>query len=100
MLKYAEKIGFKVGKHIKLGLEIESYLIENYGQSMNVGGYISAFLADQKLTAEEVYCLFPTMVSSGITACYVDDANKPAGHFLPLRCDDIEYAGPAARELP
>ena len=99
MLKYAEKIGFKMGKHIKLGLEIESYLIEDYGQSMNVGGYISAFLADQKFTSKEVYNLFPTMVSSGITACYVDDADKPAGHFLPLRCDDVEYDGPEERTL-
>jgi len=100
MLKYSQQLGFTIGRHVKRGLEIESYLRKHYKQSMNVGGYISAFLADQEFTAKQVYCLFPTMVSSGVTACYVDDSDKSAGHFLPLRCDDVKYEGPEKRTLP
>lgn len=100
MLEYAQKLGFERGRYVQLSLQVESYLLANYNQSMNVGGYVSAFLADQALSSKEVYSLFPTMVSSGVTACYVEDAGKPAGEFLPLRCDDIDYVGPPPRAFP
>lgn len=100
MRDYAGSLGYTEGEYLQLALKIESYLLDEYGQTMNVSGYISAFLSDQGFSPEDAYRLFATVVSSGVTACYVDDRSKPAGHFLPLRCDDVEYTGPASRSLP
>jgi citrate synthase len=100
MLSYSKSLNFEIGGHLQLALEMEQYLIKNHDESMNIGGYISAFLSDQNLTPEQVYLLFPSMVNSGVTACYIEDLNKPDDSFLPLTCEDIEYTGPALRELP
>lgn len=100
MLAYAKKLGFSVGPHVQLALEMESYLSAKYNESLNIGGYISAFLSDQGLTAEQVYDLFPSMVNSGVTACLVEQRDKMADSYLPLTCEDIEYLGPASRSLP
>lgn len=99
MLAYAEKLGFSVGPHVQLALDMESYLSEKYNESLNIGGYISAFLSDQGLTAEQVYDLFPSMVNSGVTACLVEQREKVPDSYLPLTCEDIEYNGPERRSL-
>ncbi|MBT8140113.1 MAG: hypothetical protein KJP25_10110 [Gammaproteobacteria bacterium] len=100
MLELAESLGYEHGEHLQLALEIERYLLETDGQSMNFAGYASAFLADNGISVQEGQQIFAAVVSSGATACYAEDIAKPAGHFLPLRCSDIEYSGPARRELP
>jgi citrate synthase len=67
---------------------------------MNIGGYISAFLSDLGYTDDEVYRIFAELVTSGVTACYVDTRDKAPDTFLPLRCADIEYTGVPARLVP
>ena len=67
---------------------------------MNINGYMSAFLSDLGYTAEEVYRIFAVLVTSGVTACYVDTRDKTPDAFLPLRCADIEYTGELARPVP
>jgi len=97
---YATSLGFEQGAYLQLAWQIETALKELNDQSMNLGGYISAFLADQGFSATEVFSLFPTMVSSGVTACALEERTNVASGFLPLRCVDIEYVGEPSRELP
>jgi len=99
MERVTEKLGFKVGKHLELAHEIEKCLMRDFDEGMNINGYMSAFLSDQGLSPVEVYRIFATFVTSGVTACYVDTVEKPADSFLPLRCDDIDYQGKAPRSL-
>lgn len=99
MFELEDSLGYRRGEHMSLALEIEEYLREQ-GQCMNFAGYVSAFLADHGYSAGQAQSLFAAVVSSGVTACYAEDIEKPAGHFLPLRCSDIVYTGPGKRELP
>lgn len=100
MERVTRELGFPLGEHLQLAYEIETYLQQHHQESMNINGYGSAFLSDQGLSAEEAYRLFAIIVVSGVTACYVDSRERPAGTFLPLRCDDIDYQGVKPRELP
>jgi len=75
-------------------------LRRDYDEGMNINGYGSAFMADQGFEGQELYQMFALLVASGVTACYRDAYNQPAGAFLPLRCTDIDYLGPPARALP
>ncbi|MEX1057910.1 MAG: hypothetical protein WED11_09265, partial [Natronospirillum sp.] len=72
---------------------------EQYDESMNINGYMSAFMADQGYSAEEAYRIFSVQVFSGVTACFVDTADRPAGTFAPLQVKDVTYTGQPAREL-
>ncbi|GAB1269205.1 hypothetical protein NBRC116493_24580 [Aurantivibrio infirmus] len=92
--------GLSIGEHLSLAQQIDSHLNIEFDESINVNGYVSAFLSDQGFTIEEIYRIFTMLVASGVTACYVDTESKPAETFLPLRCDDIDYQGPEAREVP
>ena len=94
------QLGFNIGKHLELAFQIEKHLLENFNERINLNGYISAFLSDQDLEAENIYRIFSTFVASGVTACFVDTKDKVPGSFLPQRCDDIEYQGTAPREVP
>ncbi len=100
MERVAKNLGFAVGAHLKLAYEIESVLDERFNEGMNINGYMSAFLSDEGFSPDEVYLICSTLVASGVTACYVDMRNRPAGTFLPLRCDDVLYQGKPHRLLP
>jgi hypothetical protein len=100
MEKLAEDIGYKIGEHLELAYEIDEILKDKFDESMNINAYISAFLSDQGFNAQEVYRVCAIMVTSGVTACYLDTLERPADSFLPLRCDDIDYQGPPPRSVP
>ena len=100
MERTQQELGFPFGEHQQLAYQIEEVMKERFDESMNINGFMSSFLADHGYTATEVYRIYSILVSSGITACYVDTADKPAETFYPLRCEDIKYTGKPARELP
>ena len=100
MERVTTQLGFEIGKHLQLAYEINDVLIQEHGESININGYVSAFLYDQGYTANEAYRIGCICVTSGVTACYVDSADRAHGSFFPLRCEDIEYQGKPAREVP
>lgn len=100
MERVARQLGFNEGEHLLLAYDIEKVLLEKFDEGMNINGYMSAFLSDQGFTAQEVYQMFSMLVASGVTACYLDTYHQPPNSFLPLRCDDIDYQGAAARPVP
>ncbi|MDZ4260914.1 MAG: hypothetical protein U1B30_01095 [Pseudomonadota bacterium] len=100
MKRVQKELGLPDGEHLQLAYQIEKALLREFDESMNINGYISAFLSDQGYTAEEVYRIFAVFVSSGVTACYIDTRDRPPEAFLPLRCDDIDYTGKPARAVP
>jgi citrate synthase len=100
MERVQKQLGLPVGEHSQLALQIESVLLRDFNESMNINGYASAFLSDRGYTEEEIYRIFAVVVNSGVTACYVDTRDKTADAFLPLRCADIEYTGISARPVP
>ena len=95
----ADNLGFSQGDHLKLAYDVDSELMARFNEGININGYVSAFLSDQGYTPEEVYRLFAMVVASGVNACYVDMRDRPAGAFLPLRCDDIDFQGKPSRSL-
>jgi len=92
--------GLAAGPHLRLAFQIDEYLQNVHGESMNVNGYASAMMADFGYSPEEAYRIYPVVVASGVTACYVDTRDKASETFLALRCEDVEYAGKAARPVP
>ena len=100
MERTAEQLGFKIGSHLTLAYEIEQILNEKFDETMNINGYMSAFLSDQGFTPQEVYRIFSVLVFSGITACYADAADREQGTFAPLRVEDIVYEGQKRRSIP
>lgn len=100
MTTYTKKLQFETGQHLHLAWEIDRYLQNQYDESMNINGYVSAFLSDQGLTPDEAYRIFTFVLASGVTACFIDSRDKPAECFMPLHCEDIEYKGAKARPVP
>jgi hypothetical protein len=98
--RVAADLGFEGGEHLSLAYEIQQVLQRDFGESMNINGYASAFLSDQGYTAEEIYHLSAMCVFSGVMACFVEERRKAPDSFLPLRCADVEYRGKAPRPLP
>ncbi len=100
MDRVRKKYNFEVGKHLSLALKINEYLEENFGESMNINGYVGAFLADQNFSAQEAYLIFIPVVTSGVAACYADTKSRDEWSFMPQRCEDIEYTGQSKRPVP
>jgi len=99
MVKIAKKLNFEKGLHVKLCFRIEAYLEQHYQEKINIAGYASAFFVDQGYSAKEIYAISTTLVSSGVTACYLDYLKKPAETFLPLECNDVIYQGKEKRTI-
>jgi citrate synthase len=99
MQRVSKQLEFKDGPHLLLAYQIEDEIKNRFDEGMNINAYMSAFLSDQGFTANEVYQMSSNSVMSGVTACYLDTAQKPNDSFLPLRCDDIEYLGQEKRNI-
>ena len=100
MERVTNQLGFEIGEHLHLAYEINEILTRDHRESININGYVSAFLSDQGYSADQIYNIGCICVSSGVTACYVDAADRVAGSFLPLRCDDVDYQGKPPRTVP
>jgi citrate synthase len=100
MNKVTENLGFEPGPFMKLGRDIDRYMLENYGESMNLATFTYIFLRDQQWEVEKIRQLTSLIVAAGVAACYSDTFDKPVDSFLPLRCEDIEYCGAAPRPVP
>jgi len=91
---------FEVGEHEALAIKINEYLSEHHDECINVGGYMVAFLSDQGFSATEVKRMTTLIVVAGVQACHAETYDKPAGTYLPMQCNDIDYIGVEDRELP
>jgi len=100
MLAFMKKRQIPYGEHVQLALDIEKHLLDHYQESLNVGGLMSAFMADNGFDSEQTYQIFAACVISGVVACFADAEKDLPERFLPMRCDDIEYQGVAPRSLP
>jgi len=98
--RVTKSLGYEIGEHLALAFEIDNAMQQKYGESMNINGFVSAFLSDQGYSAEEVYRIASCCVNGGIHACYADAADSPPESFFPLRCEDIDYQGKPPRPVP
>lgn len=94
----ADDLGFGQGEHLKTAREIERILLEHrYRFRMNVAAMAAALAADQGLSRREYYQFVLPCFFAGMSPCFMDAEEKPAGAFMPMRCDRIEYTGPRPR---
>ena len=98
--RISHELGFTEGEHLRLALEIDAYLRGRFGETINLTGYLTAFLCDQGFTPLEIYRICSTSVSSGVLACYAESADQPPESFFPLQCGDIDYQGKPPRDVP
>ncbi|MFA7593559.1 MAG: hypothetical protein WCY26_07455 [Thiohalobacteraceae bacterium] len=97
MKRLALRLGFTVGPHLALADAVESVLMDEAGESMNLAGYLAAVLSDLGYSAEESHTLYAICVQGGLLACYREAATGAADSFMPMRVDDVHYTGPAPR---
>jgi len=98
--KMSQELGFDIGEHMALANQLDDYMLKHYSMGINIGGYTSAFMADQGFSPDEVYRIKSICVASGVTACYVDNLQHRETAFLPQTCQDVEYTGPELRQVP
>lgn len=96
----AAELGFIDGEHLGIARAIHAALEARGDSGMNMLGYVAAFLLDCGMRVEDGERLYALAVNAGVHACYAETASEPAGGFLPMACEDVEYTGVAARELP
>lgn len=100
MRELTEKLGFEPGPHLQFAEAFSRYLEKNCQLGINVAGFGCAFLLDHDFTAEQIYLLSISSVEIGALACYKEFKDRPENGFLPLKCGDVEYQGPARRDVP
>lgn len=99
MVAYARELGFAVGPHEQLAMDIHDYLMSTQNESINIGGYCVGFMSDQGFNPTELKRLFATVVNNGVHACHVEEEDNPPLSFMPMACKDIDYRGPAKRKV-
>ena len=98
--RFSRELGISPGEHLLLARKISDYMVDRFGESINVNGYCTAVMSDFGFSPEDIYRISTLLMASGITACHLDTLARPPEAFLPLRCDDIDYQGPAPKEVP
>lgn len=99
LCRFAAELGMSEGEHVGVAWRLDAHLRTRGSDSLNMLGYVVAFVLDNGVSTEECYRLFTLIVNAGVHACYSEAADEPAGTFLPLRVDDVEYTGEPPRAL-
>ncbi len=98
--KKAQKdLKIEIGSYLQFAFKLSDYLFKHYQLSINSGGYAAAFLLDQNFCPEDGYKIKAFAVVGGAIACYRNIENQPSNSFLPKKCEDIDYIGPAKRVI-
>lgn len=99
IMKKAQALNLHDGPHVRLAFAIEAHLKTHRMRiQMNFGGIAAALCADLGFTPTEYYLWLIPVFTAGMLPCYIEAAQNPAGSFLPLRCERIEYNGETPRK--
>lgn len=64
---------------------------------MNIAALTAAMTADQEVSIGEFKRMAILAFAAGLIHCEFDAAKHPEGSLFPLRCDRLQYSGPATR---
>ncbi|MFT7559372.1 MAG: hypothetical protein ACI93R_001282 [Flavobacteriales bacterium] len=99
--KLQNDLGIERGVYLEFAFKLAEYIYKHYKLQWNIGGYSDAFLLDQKFTPDDGYRIGVVIIAGGAIGAYRSQVGQHCGNsFLPQKCDDIRYSGPALRELP
>jgi len=98
ILTLARSLGLGDGPYVKLAHDIERFLLESrLRMGMNYGAIAAALATDLGLSPREYYLYMHTAFLAGMTPCYLDALERPAGTFVPLPCAGVAYEGAPKR---
>lgn len=100
MRHHANELGYSTGPFESLANLVEDYLSAKEGEGLNSAGYFVVFMKDQGFTIEQIMGIGAWAISTGVYASYFEYIDQAPEVFLPLKVDDIDYAGPAIRDVP
>jgi hypothetical protein len=94
-----QREGIEPGPHFQLAFEIERVLSGILGRylPMTYSTVITAIALDFGLTPRECYFFDYLLFVAGMPPCYLEALEKPEGASFVLRCERIDYTGPARR---
>lgn len=98
ILALAAELRLDQGPHLRLAHQVEQVLqAGRWRWRMNYAAVAAALTADLGLTPEQHYRYgFPAFLA-GMQPCALEAGEQPAGAFLPLSCERIDYTGAPPR---
>ncbi|RQP24822.1 citrate/2-methylcitrate synthase [Piscinibacter terrae] len=101
LIALARDLGLDQGPHLALALEVERVLVGIDARlKMNYAALTAALAADLGLSVREFHHFQVPMLLAGMTPCFIEASERPAGTVFPLSSDHIAYEGPARRRWP
>ena len=98
LLEIAREAGLADGPHLALAHEVERLLMGRDARlKMNYAALTAGLAADLGLSVREFHLFQLPMLLAGMTPCYLEAADRPAGTLFPLSCEHIAYEGAAPR---
>lgn len=101
LLDIAREQGLADGPHLALAHEVEALLVARDARlKMNYAAMTAGLAADLGLSVTEFHHFQLPMLLAGMTPCFIEAAERPAGTLFPLSCEHIAYEGAAKRRWP
>jgi hypothetical protein len=94
LINYMKSVGVEPGRYFLLAFDIEKVLID-MGKKLyaNYAAVVMAPLLDFGLTPHQSYLCMLSFLEAGMTPCYEEALQRPAGATFPIRCTNIVYDG-------
>lgn len=99
-LALLKREGIEPGAHFQMAFEIERALAQILGRPlpMTYSTVVTAVALDFGFSPQECYFFDYLLFSAGMPPCYLEALEKPEGASFVLRCERIDYTGPAYRD--
>lgn len=101
LLDLAKQLTLDRGPHLALAFAVEEVLVAHDARlKMNYAALTAALAADLGFSVSEFHHFQVPMLLAGMTPCFIEAAERPAGTLFPLSCAHVAYEGPAKRRWP
>lgn len=101
LVALAKDLGLDQGPHLAIAFAVERVLVDTDARlKMNYAALTAALAADLGLSVREFHHFQVPMLLAGMTPCFIEASERPAGTVFPLSCEHIAYEGAARRTWP
>ncbi|HUG21883.1 hypothetical protein [Piscinibacter sp.] len=98
LLRLARDVELDRGPHLALAFEVERILVAHDERlKMNYAALTAALAADLGFSVTEFHHFQVPTFLAGMTPCFIEASERPAGTLFPLSCAHVSYEGPAKR---
>ena len=97
-IDFVRSLSLPSTQHFDLAIKVAHLVKRKKQLNMNAAAIYAGLGADLGFTPKTFHTFMILSIVAGMPPCFIEADDQEQGAFLPVRCDRVNYGGPAKRE--